>query len=107
MFNRTEFDCHCDSIATPEIYNDIEWSAHGDLCGSDHFPTIINMDSNITNQTRRPRWLLKTANWESFRETVGKKTMEINTKAVSRNMTKAISETIKKGSDKVPWWNID
>jgi len=30
------------SICDPSLYLDFSWKVHDDLCGSDHFPIIIN-----------------------------------------------------------------
>ena len=44
---------------------DYDWKFHNDLCGSDHFPILLN---NIGPENDEPvsRWKLNKANWTQF-----------------------------------------
>ena len=53
------------SIGEPSLLLDFSWHVHDDLCGSDHFPIIMeNLFSSP--QQRIPRWKLEKANWPLF-----------------------------------------
>ena len=42
------------------------WSTYDDVCGSDHYPIII--ENNIITHNHTPRWNTNQANWEKFRQ---------------------------------------
>ena len=53
------------SICFPTLLLDYEWKVHDDLCGSDHFPVLLNnigpdVDEHVS------RWKLNKANWAQF-----------------------------------------
>ena len=53
------------SICSPTILLDYDFKVHDDLCGSDHFPTVLtNTSSPISDQV--PRWKLSKADWGKF-----------------------------------------
>ena len=52
------------SVASPTIALDFQWSAHDDLCGSDHFPIFLT--SHTEADTTRPAFNFKKANWNLF-----------------------------------------
>jgi hypothetical protein len=85
----------------------MQWSVYNELSGSDHYPIIMEVenDSNNLNLIRRPRWLLKTANWDAYREKVDEKFKRIYHLDTIENLTRAnresTTETIKKSSNKV------
>jgi Endonuclease-reverse transcriptase len=69
------------SITTSNIGTDFSWSIHDDLCGSDHFPLIVQ--GSIPVPTRHvARWKLRKADWDMFREECQ---TQINT--ISQNKT--------------------
>ena len=53
------------SICFPTLPLDHDWEVHDDLCGSDHFPILLN---NIGPDLDEPvsRWKLNKANWTQF-----------------------------------------
>lgn len=51
----------CDS----NLLLDYSWRVHDDLCGSDHFPIILEKNSDTASQDNQ-RWKLKEADWPSF-----------------------------------------
>ena len=53
------------SICFPTLLLDYDWKVHDDLCGSDHFPILLN---NIGPALDEPvsRWKLNKANWAQF-----------------------------------------
>ena len=55
------------SICSPSLFLDYEFKVHDDLCGSDHFPTILTSTSpQITDSI--PRFKFSKANWELFQQ---------------------------------------
>ncbi len=53
------------SICSPSLLLDYEFKVHDDLCGSDHFPTILNNSSSPVSDSV-PRWKFSKANWGMF-----------------------------------------
>ena len=53
------------TICDPSLMLDFRWSVHDDLCGSDHFPLIIE-NSKPTIATSTQRWKLNKGDWETF-----------------------------------------
>ncbi|HIP82064.1 MAG TPA: reverse transcriptase-like protein, partial [Desulfocapsa sulfexigens] len=53
-------------LVDPSLLEEFDWSVHDDLCGSDHFPTILKSVSAST-QELVPRWNFNKADWESFK----------------------------------------
>ena len=51
-------------LCSPSLYLDYHFRVHDDLCGSDHFPTILNSESNPSEHISR--WKLSKANWTLF-----------------------------------------
>ena len=54
------------SVCSPSLVLDYEWSTHDDLCGSDHFPVVLNATSNDEDPSLN-RWNFGKADWLSFR----------------------------------------
>ena len=53
------------SITNPELIKDFKWYVHDDLCGSDHFPTVLKSFTPCpTNSV--PRWNFNKADWDRF-----------------------------------------
>ena len=53
------------SITNPELIQDYKWFVHDDLCGSDHFPTVLESITPCpTNLV--PRWNFNKADWDRF-----------------------------------------
>jgi exonuclease III len=53
------------SICDPSIMMDFSWAVHDDLCGSDHFPLILQ-NNKPTSSTSTQRWKLNKADWSTF-----------------------------------------
>lgn len=53
------------SLCYPTLYLDYDWKVLDDLCGSDHFPIILNnIGSSIDEPI--PKWKLNKADWPKF-----------------------------------------
>ncbi|KAK6189067.1 hypothetical protein SNE40_005112 [Patella caerulea] len=53
------------TICSPVLFQDFTWRVNEDLCGSDHFPILI--DNNGPSPVERPqRWKLHKADWALF-----------------------------------------
>ena len=46
---------------------DYTWKVHNDLCGSDHFPIIIDILQPSHDNNRPSRWKTNKANWIDFK----------------------------------------
>lgn len=55
------------AFCDPTIFMDYMWSVHDDLCGSDHYPTIITKLVNKQTDDHK-RWRLNKADWDVFQE---------------------------------------
>ena len=54
------------AICDPSIFLDLQWKAHNDLCGSDHFPTFITLPESGAEDPQS-RWKFTKADWDQFR----------------------------------------
>lgn len=105
------------SISSPSLSPRFDWKVHSDLCNSDHFPIIISFLSSNEPRHRRPQWVSKAADWESYQNLVS---LNLDTnhhssptdQIVSLNsvIIKSALESIPKTSNiikkpKPPWWN--
>ena len=53
------------AFCDPSLYLNYTWSVHNDLCGSDHYPTILSQpDARAVDDCKR--WQLKHADWGLF-----------------------------------------
>ena len=53
------------TVTDPSLLPDFSWRVHGDVCGSDHFPIILeHLSSNSLE--RVPRWKFDKADWLAF-----------------------------------------
>jgi len=59
------------SITDPQLLPDFKWSVHDDLCGSDHFPTILE-SITPSDQDSVAHWKLDKADWGRFEALFGK-----------------------------------
>ena len=53
------------SITDPSILNDFQWSVHSDMCGSDHFPIVLESIVPAPEE-HYPRWKFSKADWGTF-----------------------------------------
>ena len=54
------------TICDPNLFLDYDWKVYDDTCGSDHFPILLQNETNKLNK-RTPSWNLKKANWDEFK----------------------------------------
>ena len=59
------------SICSPNIFLDVQWKVHEDLCGGDHHPITIFYDL-VNSSYATPSWKLCKANWDHFAECASK-----------------------------------
>jgi hypothetical protein len=53
------------SLTDPTLACDLSWTVHDDLCGSDHFPILIE-DVILSNNNQNQNWKLSKADWHLF-----------------------------------------
>ena len=73
------------SICFPTLLLDYDWKVHDDLCGSAHFPILLN---NIGPDVDEPvsRWKLNKANWAQFQ---------------TLSTTRLLEDTVRKADDPI------
>ena len=54
------------TLADASIFLDYSWKVHKDTCGSDHFPIILE-NSGPELDDKIPRWNLRRAKWDEFK----------------------------------------
>ena len=54
------------TLCDPSLLLDFEWHVHGDMCGSDHYPTVITPVVDEEEESTG-RWNLKKADWSRFK----------------------------------------
>ena len=94
---------------------DSGWKVHNDLCGSGHFPIILESLQPLY-EDRHPHWKINKANWQVF-ETMCKQKMLKDpyiidqTKYFTETLISVANETIAKTSasnkHSTPWFNDD
>ena len=52
------------TMCDPSSFMDYTWSTYDNVCGSDHYPIIIQ--NNIITHNHTPRWNTDKANWEKL-----------------------------------------
>ena len=104
------------SICDPSLALEFDWLTHNDLCGSDHFPVILQT-SLRDDEPAAEYWKFDRANWMSFRTLcVSRLSDELalsedpvaqftNTLIEIANQTIAKSRISKNKLPKVPWFN--
>lgn len=105
------------SLCSPSLSPLFDWNVHPDLCNSDHFPIILSFLSNQKPRKRRPQWISKAADWESFQNLVSLNLDNSNyisptdrLESLNSVIIKAATESIPRTSNtikkaKPPWWN--
>jgi hypothetical protein len=53
------------TLTDTDLLTDFSWSVGDDLCGSDHFPIVLEFDHSSLEE-RLPQWNLRKANWPSY-----------------------------------------
>ena len=101
----------CDPISSM----DYGWKVHEDLCGSDHFPILLEILPPLHDE-RLPYWKLNKANWEVF-ETLCKQKLfqDPNTTDQTKYFMDTLisianecrTKTSTSNKHKAPWFNDD
>jgi hypothetical protein len=55
------------ALCDPSLYQDYNWSVCKDLCGSDHYPTILSEPVGMSVDDQK-RWMLAEADWASYQD---------------------------------------
>ena len=90
------------TLYDPVNYMDYRWKVHDNLCGSNHFPILLEILQSLHDE-RLPHWKLNKANWEVF-ETLCKQKLfqDPNTKEQTKYFTEILisiaNESIAKTS---------
>jgi len=103
------------SIATATLLSDFNWSVHDDLCGSDHFPTVLK-SVNSSPQLSISRWNFTKADWDQFAVLCHEKItldtfqdeadpIESFTNILTAISTKCIAKTSSVPRIRKPWFN--
>ena len=103
------------TLCHPSLYLDYSWDVHDDLCGSDHFPIILNNES-INLNDKNTYWRMHRANWELFsifcNEELNTSTFENAddkihsfSKLLHGIAEKCIPKTTTKSKRNKPWFN--
>lgn len=106
------------TILSPYLSMQFSWKVHDDLCSSDHFPIVINTLQRRLNQERRPRWVVSSGDWDSYRVSLNKcfretpETAPDQVKHFTDAVVASASENIPKTSSvlkkfRPPWWNSE
>jgi ribonuclease HI/exonuclease III len=103
------------SLASPVVAPLIDWRVHDDLCGSDHFPIILEFLQLYTVPRKLPHWHLKRADWRKFETRVhleDQGDLPVNDMVVYFNRVVlgaariAIPQSGRNPRKRsVPWWN--
>ena len=105
------------TLADASIFLDYSWKVHDDTCGSDHFPIILeNLGPELDDKI--PRWNLRRAKWDEFKNSCILKlksdandTVEDNITYFSKTLISIAEESIPKTSSNKKhnksWFNDD
>ena len=52
-------------VGVPKMFMNLNWMVHEDLCGSDHFPLLIQSDQSSPSFTKSS-WKLSKADWNTY-----------------------------------------
>ena len=104
------------TLADASIFLDYSWKVHDDTCGSDHFPIILE-NSGPGLDDKIPRWNLRRANWDEFKNSCilklksdANNTVDDNITYFSKTLISIAEESIPKTSNKKlkkSWFNDD
>ena len=106
------------TLCHPTIFTDYQWQVHDDLCGSDHYPIIIQTNKNNTNNDKNPSWKINRADWDEFKRLCRDSFLPLNqsmqeespadyfTRTLLDVSNRCIGKTSKSPSKKSkPWFN--
>ena len=105
------------TFADSSIFLDYSWKVHDDTCGSDHFPIILE-NSGPEIDDKIPRWNLRRAKWDEFKNSCILKlksdandTVDDNITYFSKTLISIAEESIPKTSSNKKhnksWFNDD
>ena len=105
------------TLADASIFLDYSWKVHNDTCGSDHFPIILE-NSGPELDDKIPRWNLRRAKWDEFKNSCILKlnsdtnnTDDDNITYFSKTLISIAEESIPKTSSNKkynkPWFDDD
>lgn len=105
------------TLTSPSLATHIDWEVENDLHGSDHYPILCIIPSNIQNTTARPKWKHNAANWELYKddttfdvnlqdESINELTGYITCKIIEE-ASKHIPTTTYSPRKHVPWWSTE
>ena len=55
------------TLCDASLFLDFQWKVSDDLCGSDHFPILVNTTESVDDD-KVPRWRLHKADWTKFQQ---------------------------------------
>ena len=105
------------TLADASTFLDYSWKVHDDTCGSDHFPIILeNSDPELDDKI--PRWNLRRAKWDEFKNSCilklksdANNTVDDNITYFSKTLISIAEESIPKTSSNKKhnksWFNDD
>ena len=100
------------TLCDPSRFMEYTWSTYDNVCGSDHYPIIIQ--NNIITHIYTPRWNTNKANWEKFCQLCsiqlikGKiHTIEKFTKTLITIAEACIPKTLSLTKKNKPWFNTE
>ena len=101
----------CSAVLAPML----AWRVHNDLCGSDHFPVILDFLNLYQAPRKLPHWHLKRADWNRYETRVqlvdqGDLPLNDSVAYLNREILRAARCSIPQSGRtprrrSVPWWN--
>jgi hypothetical protein len=88
------------SLTTPEYAPDLDWFVSDELNDSDHYPIIMRFQNALPGDSKRPRWILNSANWDKYRKNVDDdlevKTVAPDIQSITQTILNSASMSIKR-----------
>lgn len=104
------------TLSSANIVPKINWNVTDDLCSSDHYPISIQFPESHTETSKRPRWILNNADWDTFSK-LAICSMDDNNNNVENSVEKLTSTIFNAARNSipltssriskqhVPWWS--
>ena len=89
------------TFADSSIFLDYSWKVHNDTCGSDHFPIILE-NSGPELDDKIPRWNLRRAKWDEFKNSCILKLKSDANDTVDDNITYFSKTLISIAEESIP-----
>lgn len=109
------------TLVSTSISSSIEWNTHPELCTSDHYPIISQIQSTKEfNAEKKTIWLYNKADWQKYHEEINfhkdlnrklenNENIDILIETVNKNILEAAQKaipTLKTHKyNPIPWWN--